>query len=217
MLIQTILALLGLTSLWVGLSGVLRAHSGMGDAQNSPLKYPAPVPWLQRRETSTREVYRIGQLYSVAGLFLCAGGLLHEQPDHPPEQSRVCEDIVDVIQQNSQPRRPSPEKPASANPNQCSTLLIDPDGHELFRIESQNLRDPIGEAFHTTIRELTRMGMSIEPVNGIGMRAAIATPGAAAGHKPTLVFEDERGLHQIKMLSSGADIAQLTQQLKQQR
>lgn len=194
-----ILIIAGLLGIAAGVSGVVEARKKtQAEGRHSLMHYPAPVPWLRSKVTTAQWVDRIGRLYIGFGLVLCVGAAaslmqrVDQRPDNP------CDSIATQLLFASATDGLVELSVTPPKTGDCAVHGTDPNGVRLFSVESSFQPDPIGEQFNAHAQTLSNQGMAIDTIERLGFRSIFARPGSPARHNPTLVFEDNRGIHTVE-------------------
>jgi len=194
-----VLIILGFLGIAAGASGVIEARKKhRAEGSHSLMHYPAPIPWLRSKVTTARWVDRIGRLYIGFGLVLWVGAAasLVQGMVRPPENP--CNGIAAQLAHASLKEKPVSVFVIPPKTGDCAVEGTNANGARLFSVESSFQSDPIGKHFNTHVQNLSSQGMAIEAVARVGFRSAFARPGSPTEHNPTLVFEDDRGLHVVE-------------------
>jgi hypothetical protein len=206
-----ILIIVGLLGIVAGVSGVVEARKKtQAEGQHSLMHYPAPVPWLRSKVTTARWVDRIGRLYIGFGLVLCVGAAaslmqrVDQRPDNP------CDGIAAQLLHASALGGLIELSVSPPKTGDCAVHGTAPSGVRLFSVESSFQPDPIGEQFNAHVQALSNQGMAIDAIERLGFRSIFARPGSPARHNPTLVFEDNRGIHTVDFNPAAMDDDQIS-------
>jgi hypothetical protein len=200
-LVLTLIALAALCAL-VGARGILRGQEVI-DARgpDTLMHYPAPLPWLRKKVSAARWVVWVGRLYGIAGIACLTGAWVVWTAQHRPLDTKpdTCLDIAHQVLSIHTDALRGGSTTANSDTEGCSSALIDARGVRWFTIRSTPTTRLLGHGFVHNRGEFERRGFTIQVVDGIGQRAAIAIPTPTSGLNSVLLFDDARGHHQIEM------------------
>ena len=194
-----VIAVIGLVAVWVGLQGILSARKIAAKTPNAPMAYPVRLPWLHKRKTVATTVFRVGQIYTMAGCLMCALGAGTWLKTTSDDRIPACEAMASLLLSVSSETVPLTVNALSKSEHGCVHDMTDSGGGTWFRIESQSSADPIGEQFNSKVQELERNGMAVKPIVDGFQRAVVGMPGDESRAPTTLVIEDSRGLHSVEV------------------
>jgi hypothetical protein len=194
----------------VGALGMLRGREVASTrGPGTLMHYPAPLPWLRKKVTAARWVVWIGRLYTLAGLSCLLGAWLVLTVQQGPNDLRehTCREISQQVLSTHADALRGGSTRTSIEADGCTGTLLDARGVRWFAIRSIPSARLMGKGFAHSRGELERRGFIVKLIDGIGHRAAIATPKPNSSLNPVLLFDDARGHHQIELNTRTTDAA----------
>jgi len=186
----------------VGVRGIWRGQDVASErGRDTLMHYPVPLPWLRQKVTAARWVVWIGRLYLLAGIACMTGAWIVWTAQHrtsPPIQE-TCSAIAQRVQYIHVQTLRGGSIQTTVESEGCVSTILDAKGVRWFVIRSTPPDRLIGQGFNHSRAQLERRGFTISSIDGVGNRAALATPRPKSGLNPVVLFDDTQGHHHIEM------------------
>ena len=166
---------------------------------HSLMHYPAPLPWLRNKVTTARWVTWIGRLYLAAGLvgMTGAGVVLSGPADQKPNAN--CSQLA-ATAMSAFPRALQGGRVQHSDPDRrCVATIFDQQNVRWFEISSATSAYAPKHDFLESRRTLSRLAYSIQPIEGLGTRAALARPKPGSSLNPILLLHSPAGQYRIEI------------------
>jgi hypothetical protein len=197
-----ILTTLAVLCALVGARGILRGREVIDTrGPDTLMHYPAPLPWLRRKVSAARWVVWVGRLYGIAGIACLTGAWVVWTAQHRPLDTMpdTCLEIAQQVLSIHTDALQGGTTTSNSEAEGCRSVLMDAQRVPWFTIRSTPPTRILGQGFIHNRGEFERRGFTIQVVDDIGHRSAIAIPNPASGLNPVLLFDDARGHHQIEL------------------
>ena len=193
------LTVVGFGCIFVGIQALIRGRRVSSESgPNTLMHFPTPLPWLRNKVTAARWVAWGGRLYLVAGITCLMGAWLILQNPSETATNQHCaqfsEAIFSTFPQVLQGGHANHSPPAKT----CATRVFDNQNVRWFVILSSAAKYAPKHDFLEERRSLSRLAYTIEPVEGLGIRAALAKPKPGSNLNPVLIFNTSQGQHRIE-------------------
>ena len=176
---------------------------------NTLMHFPAPVPWLRTKVTAARWVMWIGRLYLLAGVASFTGAWLvvSTPPSEPANRNcdRFASALVSILPEALRGGRTHQSEPGA----KCTAQVLDQRDIRWFDISSTTSRYAPKNDFLEERRNLSRLSYTIQPIEGLGTRGALAKPKPGSRLNPVLIFNTPQGQHRIEINGREVDEVQI--------